>query len=499
VAENSSSRIADGFELKGRYRIEKLLNQGGFGTIYLARDLQLNSRAVVVKVLLERVANDEWFRRKFSEEIAALARINDPGVVQVYDSGVLDEGQPYMVMQFVEGETLRKTIRPGGMDLARAARLLRSAGRALSAAHEKGVVHRDLKPDNLMVRADDQITLIDFGIASVADAETGHQNERTKVAGTFTYMAPEQFDGKPTAASDVYGLGVIAFEMLAGAPPSAGKPMFELMLMQKEGTWPKISELRPSVPAAAQELILKALSADPEKRFVSPREFGDALADALVGASARPADPAPPPITPKPVSRRAWIWAAVGTGTAAAGGFAAKRWWFPATAPTPPPPVRELAYSIEVQRYRDGKPYKEPFTLAREVVFESDDRIRLRVMPAESGYLYVVNEAPDGSLGMLFPNSKSNGGSARLTARQTISIPEASEMRFDSSTGVEKLWLYWSPAGSIALAEIPYGPIVEPEPVRALLKPSGEAKTEGGRTVIRGPGTLVHRIELMHR
>jgi len=497
VAENSSSRIADGFELKGRYRIERLLSQGGFGTIYLARDLQLNSRLVVVKILLDRVSNDDWFRRKFSEEIEALSRIDDPGVVQVYDSGVLDEGRPYMVMQFVEGETLRKTIRPGGLDLARAARLLRSAGRALSAAHEKGVIHRDLKPDNLMVRPDDRITLIDFGIASVADAETGRQSEKTKVAGTFTYMAPEQFDGKPTAASDVYGLGVIAFEMLAGAPPSAGKPMFELMLMQKEGTWPKISELRPSVPVAAQELILKSLAADPEKRFVSPREFGDALADALT-APPPVAPPAPPPASPAPPRRTPlWIWAAAALLVVAA--IALARWPKSVPPPSVVAPVREFAYSIEVQRYRDGKPYKEPFTLAREVVFESDDRIRLRVMSAESGYLYVVNEAPDGSLGMLFPNSKSNGGSARLAARQTISIPEASEMRFDGSTGVEKLWLYWSPAASIAFAEIPYGPIEEPGPVRALLKPSGEAKPEGGRTVVRGDGTLVHRIELIHR
>src|ERR1019366_1320130 len=135
-------------------------------------------------------------RQKFQQEMEALARIDHPGVVGVLDHGLTAEGKQFLVMQYIEGETLRNALEPGSMDFKRAAGLIRQVGRALAAAHEKGVWHRDLKPENIMLQrlgGEEHVKLIDFGIAGIQNSQFG--GEKSKVAGTFTYMAPEQFAG----------------------------------------------------------------------------------------------------------------------------------------------------------------------------------------------------------------------------------------------------------------------------------------------------------------
>src|ERR1700687_202905 len=138
-------RPSPGTQLKGRYLIERELGSGGFGTVFLARDTQLHNKAVVVKILRD-LRDDGWARKKFVAECEALARINHPGVVQVLDDGETTDHQPFLVMQFVDGATLRSAIGASGMDLGRVGRIVEQIGQALTAAHEHGVVHRDLKP-----------------------------------------------------------------------------------------------------------------------------------------------------------------------------------------------------------------------------------------------------------------------------------------------------------------------------------------------------------------
>jgi serine/threonine-protein kinase len=253
--------------LPDRYEILRELGRGGMSLVYLAQDRQLLSRRVVVKVLLKTTRQDSWIRHKFLQEMEALARINHPGVVGVLDAGLTAAGSQFLVMQYIEGATLRQAIQPGGMSPVRAARIIRQVGQALAAAHEKGVWHRDLKPENIMLESlggEEHVKLIDFGIAGVQNSH--FSGEKSKVAGTLTYMAPEQFVGQPCAASDTYALAVVAYEMLTGMRPAAE------------------SELQLTLPAAVATSIQKAMSYRPELRQAGVREFSEELCQALTSA-----------------------------------------------------------------------------------------------------------------------------------------------------------------------------------------------------------------------
>lgn len=276
-----------GATLKGRYRIERLLGRGGLGAVYLAHDLQLHNKAVVVKVMRDNPAvGSDWVIKKFREEIKALARIDHPGVVGSLDAGEMPDGKPYIVMQYVEGESLRTVMRTGALTHERIARFIRQICQALAAAHEKGVVHRDLKPENIMVQTvgpdEEYARLIDFGIATVRDADTGElPGAITTVAGTVLYMAPEQLQGKPKPASDIYAMGIVAYELLTGTVPFHPASPYQLLDLQRNHAFRRPSEVAPSVPPAAEAAIVKALSFAPVDRYANARAFGDDLARAL--------------------------------------------------------------------------------------------------------------------------------------------------------------------------------------------------------------------------
>lgn len=268
---------------KGRYEIERPLGRGGMSAVYLARDHQLLAKRVVIKVLLEEMSDDAWMRQKFFQEMEALARIDHPGVVGVLDTGQTPEGKQFLVMQYIEGQTLRSAIQGGGMSVAAAGNLIRQIGQALGAAHEAGVWHRDLKPENVMLQqsgAECYAKLIDFGIAGIQNSQfTG---EKTKIAGSLTYMAPEQFAGSPCAASDVYALGILAYEMLTGEPPFASSSMTHLVAEAQTLMAP--STKRADIPVAASRAILKAMAFRPEARYATVRQFTEELCNALCAA-----------------------------------------------------------------------------------------------------------------------------------------------------------------------------------------------------------------------
>jgi serine/threonine protein kinase len=281
--------VCPGAILKSRYLIVRELSRGGFGTVYFAHDQQLHGKPVVVKVQLNNLGDDPWFERKFSEEIRALALIDHPGVVGALDHGKTAGGKPFLVMQYVEGQRLRGVMAPEGMPLDSVADIVRQIGRALGAAHDKRVWHRDLKPENIMLQAQSggalHVRLIDFGISTIEDLQSSHKRAGTRVAGSLGYMAPEQLDGQPSAATDIYAFGVIAYEMITGRKPFLPQDAMQLAGLQRAGVRIKPTDLRADLPPTAQTLILRALAYNPKDRPSNAQEFGEQLARSLVQPS----------------------------------------------------------------------------------------------------------------------------------------------------------------------------------------------------------------------
>jgi serine/threonine protein kinase len=267
-----------------RFLIERKLGQGGFGSVYLAVDKKVVSRKVVIKVMHDDEMKNEWSVKRFKQEIEALARIDHPSIVGIIDAGEMSNGKPYIVMQYVDGVSLRSLMEPEGMDFARAANIIRQIGRALESAHERGILHRDLKPENIMLQrlgGDDHVKVIDFGIAKVKNSITSLSTARDQTVGTVAYMSPEQLRAEElTPASDVYSMGVIAYEMVTGRRPLNPDSAYQLLELQRVvRVDPAV--LRPTLPSAAQPIILKALAFEPQDRYEHAREFGDLLFTAL--------------------------------------------------------------------------------------------------------------------------------------------------------------------------------------------------------------------------
>jgi hypothetical protein len=294
--------------LNERYEIERKLGEGGLGIVYRARDLTLYSKVVVIKVLKEEIGQSAYWKRKFEKEKEALACCQNPHIVGIHDSGKLPSGDLFLVMEFVEGGPLRSVMK-GEMPLVRIAHLVRQIGQALSYAHERVIFHRDLKPENIMLRTaegEDFVILIDFGIATVKESQPATRGMKTAIVGTPPYMAPEQILGEPSPATDIYALGVIAYEMVTGHKlfnmpqmEPLHKQLAQLYKMQQTGVGAKAKELRPDLPEAAHTAILKALSFDPKDRYPQARDFGEALANALTGKKERSLPEAPTePMTP---------------------------------------------------------------------------------------------------------------------------------------------------------------------------------------------------------
>jgi len=273
--------------LERRYLVKRKLGHGGFGAVYLASDEKMMSRPVVIKALLDEKISSEWSVRKFKQEMEALARLDHPSIVGIFDSGQLDDGKPFLVMQYVDGASLRVLIKPDGMDLSQVANITRQIGRALSAAHDRGILHRDLKPENIMVQlihGEDQVKIIDFGIAKIKDSVVSLSTIGDQMAGTVRYMSPEQLKAEPLSpVSDIYCFAVIVYEMLTGRRPLDPDSAFQLLEMQRAGVNTKPRELRPDLSPVAEAILLKALSFNPKDRYETAREFGDNLATALLG------------------------------------------------------------------------------------------------------------------------------------------------------------------------------------------------------------------------
>ncbi len=285
--------VSIGTLLNGRYSIKGELGSGGFGIVYLAEDRNAMNKPVVIKCLLDK-SNEEknfaWYEKKFKQEQEALVRIKHPNVVEVTEIGQAPNGKPFFVMEYVEGESLHRIITGTAIDLNRIAEIMEQACKAVSAAHDKGVLHCDLKPANIMLQnlsgGEEHVKVIDFGIAKITNSQFALANDLTKPAGTLPYMAPEQHMGKVSKVSDIYALGMIAYQMATGLPPiNSGSLVFEDYDVRLKIAESQLMNMRDDLPEAARECILKALARNPEDRYQEAREFGSELAHALRGES----------------------------------------------------------------------------------------------------------------------------------------------------------------------------------------------------------------------
>jgi eukaryotic-like serine/threonine-protein kinase len=266
----------------GRYRIERLLGSGGMAVVYCAHDEEL-SRTVAVKLPAEHLAEDEEFRARFLREARVAARLSHPNVVAVYDAGE-DEGRPFIVMEVVEGETLAAVLaRRGRLRPDEVVDLGGQAAAGLEHAHSHGLVHRDVKPHNLLLRDDGVLKVADFGIARAATA-TQRLTRVGTILGTAAYLAPEQARGEEAGpAADLYALGVVTYQLISGRLPYEATSLTELAFKQQNESPTPLHELVPEVPSALSAAVAVALAMEPAQRYASAPEMAEALGDGLRG------------------------------------------------------------------------------------------------------------------------------------------------------------------------------------------------------------------------
>jgi tRNA A-37 threonylcarbamoyl transferase component Bud32 len=262
--------------LPPRYRDPQLVTRGGMGEIYRATD-ELLGRTVAVKVLADRYAADEEVRKRFTREALAAARLSsEPNTITIYDVGEW-EGRPFIVMEYLAGGSLAEVLaEEGRQEPGRALTWLEQAGRALDRAHAGGIVHRDVKPANLLLDEEGNVYVADFGVATAAGLDSLTQTGT--VLGTAGYLSPEQADGRrATAASDRYALGVVGFELVTGSRPFQGDSVTAEAAAHVHRPVPAASERAVGVPAEADAVFRRALAKDPAERYASAAELVDAL------------------------------------------------------------------------------------------------------------------------------------------------------------------------------------------------------------------------------
>ena len=270
--------------LPERYRNPERIARGGMGEVYRAEDADL-ARIVAIKVLSDRYADNEAVRGRFTREALAVARLsNAPSTVTIFDVGD-HEGRPYIVMEYLAGGSLADRLERGGAQpVGRSLEWLGQAAAALDAAHANGIVHRDVKPGNLLLDDDDRIKVADFGVASAADLASF--TEAGTVVGTAGYLAPEQARGeRATPASDRYALAVVAFELLTGQRPFRRETSTAEAMAHVSAPIPPASNSNPELPPEVDDVLARGLAKEPQHRFDSAAEFVDALRDALDSAA----------------------------------------------------------------------------------------------------------------------------------------------------------------------------------------------------------------------
>ena len=265
-----------GKRLDGRYSIEGLVGVGGMANVYRGTDLKTGNR-IAVKVLKEEFLDNEELVRRFKNESKAISILSHPNIVKVYDVSVTDKLQ-YIVMEYVDGITLKEYLkqRGGALTWKEVVHFATQVLSALQHAHSKGIIHRDVKPQNIMLLADGSIKMMDFGIARFSRAQS--QTVSDKAIGSVHYISPEQAKGERTdARTDIYSVGVMLYEMLSGRLPFDGDGAVSIAIMQISEKPKPLAEIAPNTPAGLRQITEKAMEKDPDKRYQSAQEMLDAI------------------------------------------------------------------------------------------------------------------------------------------------------------------------------------------------------------------------------
>jgi serine/threonine protein kinase len=262
----------------GTYRVRSLLGSGGMGQVYLAHDSKLD-RPVALKLLAPELASDPDRLRRFLQEARAASSLNHPHILVIHDFGELDR-RPFIVAEFVEGETLRERLRRGPLPVRDTLAIAVQIAGALTAAHARGIVHRDIKPENVMVRPDGYVKVLDFGLAKLTRPETARVDSMVTqpgtILGTPRYMSPEQARGAEVdARTDVWSLGVMLYEMITGRPPFDGPTATDIVAAVLRSDPAPLEEYAPHAPKTLGRVVAQALAKEPRQRHASA---GDLLA-----------------------------------------------------------------------------------------------------------------------------------------------------------------------------------------------------------------------------
>lgn len=271
--------IVKGSKINDRYQIIKTLGEGGMANVYLAHDTILD-RNVAVKVLRGDLANDEKFVRRFQREALSASSLSHPNIVEMYDVGE-DDGQYYIVMEYVDGKTLKQVLKSRGhLSITEVVDIMLQLTDGMAHAHDAYIIHRDIKPQNIMILSNGMIKITDFGVATALNST--QLTQTNSVMGTVHYLPPEQAQGKgSTIKSDIYSMGIMMYELLTGLVPYKGENAVEIALKHLKEPLPSVRKANPTIPQSIENIIIKATAKNPKNRYTDAREMHEDLKTAL--------------------------------------------------------------------------------------------------------------------------------------------------------------------------------------------------------------------------
>jgi tRNA A-37 threonylcarbamoyl transferase component Bud32 len=438
------------------------------GEVYRAHDTRLD-RTVAVKVLPpESMRNAERVQR-FEQEAKAASGRNHPNILTIYDFGVADSTY-YMATEYVEGHTLRELIAADPMPITRALDIATQCASGLAAAHAAGIIHRDIKPDNIMVRPDGYVKILDFGLAKLAEKPFAQADanaltaasaltEPGRIMGTWLYMSPEQARGQEVdARTDIWSLGAVLYEMVTGKSPFAAQTMSDTLASILNREPASLSSCGVAAPEELKHILAKALAKNRNERYHSIKDMELDLKQLrkeleLGTVRSRQAGAAAPEVksrdqlgteqrsTRKPAGLTLSLLA-----VASLVAVALVVWGVVANRPRlAPAPERQLSYSLLVQKMRNGKPYQEAFRATGREIFENGWKVQFDFSFPQAGSMYLLNDGPGPGgkevLSIVFPTPSGNNGSAQVMAYKSV---QSAWLLLDNNPGREKFWIVWS-------------------------------------------------------
>ena len=271
--------VIKGQKINDRYQIIRTIGEGGMANVYLAHDTILD-RDVAVKILRGDLADDDKFVRRFQREAISSSSLSHPNIVEMYDVGE-DEGQYYIVMEYVDGKTLKSLVkRRGNLTLTEVVDIMLQLTSAVACAHDSYIIHRDIKPQNVLIKEDGTVKITDFGIAMALNSN--ELTQTNSVMGSVHYLPPEQANGSgSTIKSDIYSLGILMFELLTGKLPFKGENAVEIAIKQMRDKIPSVCAINPEIPQSIENIILKACAKNPKNRYENVLEMHDDIKSAL--------------------------------------------------------------------------------------------------------------------------------------------------------------------------------------------------------------------------